>query len=218
MNNLAKPFLPFLCAALLQYVLVCLEMPAFSGCLHSDRVAVWIVSSHASQSSVSQRRCLCILYVTGKNDVSAQTGLPTLAAEWYFSMSGARALHSYAVLHSLLMINGEIDYPVWCTDRRGAKSQVAGYTGFRYALTAAAWQRPIGKRQAEKAENIMQWWWWWWARVMGYSESTEDWRVFRVGVEIKRVVSKGGKGSETVNRSGCGVRDMLFIKRRSCVT
>lgn len=53
-------------------------------------------------------------------------------------MSGARALHSYAVLHSLLMINGEIDYPVWCTDRRGAKSQVAGYTGFRYALTAAA--------------------------------------------------------------------------------
>lgn len=121
MNNLAKSFLPFLCTALLQYVLVCLEMPAFSGCLHSDRVAVWIVSSHASQSSVSQRRCLCILYVTGKNDVSAQTGLPTLAAEWYFSMSGARALHSYAVLHSLLMINGEIDYPVMCTDRRGSK-------------------------------------------------------------------------------------------------
>lgn len=63
---------------------------------------------------------LCILYLTSSNDVSAQTGQATLTADWWFSRSGARALHSHTVPHSPIMINGERDlWPMWCRDGRG---------------------------------------------------------------------------------------------------
>lgn len=101
---------------------------------------------------------LCILYVTRSNDVSAQTEQPTLTADWWFSKSGARALHSHTVSHSPLMINGERGYSVWCREGRGdAGLQGEGWkpgdwmlcTAFRYTLATATWQRPLGEREEQ---------------------------------------------------------------------